>query len=103
MTTPLWMTVPFQPTPSQAMEALERLADKMIGLFDTDEDYCWGGENDAEPDWFRFYALFEHATGYDLADENQPHFEEFQKWGLKATEAEIVAEAVRLAKRLKED
>ena len=92
-----------RPTPSQAMAALERLAAKMIDLFNTDEDYSWGGENDAEPDWFHFYALFEYATGYDLGDDENPKFEEFLKWGLKATEAEIVAEALRLAKKLRED
>lgn len=90
-----------RPTPPQAMAALERLAAKMIDLFNTDDDYYWGGENDAEPDWVRFYALFEYATGYDLSDETQPHFEEFQKWGLKATEAEIVAEALRLARQIR--
>ena len=93
----------YRPTPNEAMEALEKLAEKMIGLYETDDDYNWGGDKDAEPDWFHFYALFEYATGYDLADENQPHFEEFQEWGLKATEAEIVAEAVRLAKKLRKE
>ena len=88
---------------NEAMEALEKLADKMLGLFDSEPDYCWSGENDSEPDWFRFYALFEYATGYDLADENQPRFEKFQEWGLKATEEEIVAEALRIAKQLKKD
>ena len=92
-----------RPTPSQAMEALERLAARMIDLFNTDENYSWGGENDSEPEWFHFYALFEYATGYDLSDDTEPYFEEFQKWGLKATEAEIVAEALRLAKKLRED
>ena len=92
-----------RPTPPQAMAALERLAAKMIDLFNTDDDYSWGGENDSEPDWSRFYALFEYATGCDLYDDENPEFEEFENWALKATEAEIVAEALRLAKKLRED
>ena len=95
--------IPVRPTPNEAMQALEKLAEKMIGLYETDEDYNWGGDKDAEPDWFHLYALFEYATGYDLADEENPKFEEFQKWGLKATEAEIVAGVVRLAKQIRKD
>ena len=93
----------YRPSPNEAMEALVKLAEKMIGLFNSEPDYCWGGEQDSENDWWHLYPLFEYATGFDLNDEENPKFDEFRKWGLKATEAEIVAEVVRLAKQIRKD
>jgi hypothetical protein len=90
-----------RPTPNEAMEALEKLAEKMIGLYETDKDYNWGGDKDAEPDWFHLFTLFEWATGFDLDDEENPKFDEFRESRLKATEAEIVTAILRLAKQVK--
>ena len=89
------------PTPQEALQALEHLVSEMISKFNSDEEYYWGGSNDSEMDHFRAYGLFYSATGLDIEDsesENQ-EISEFYSWGLKATEEEIVSRILELAKK----
>jgi len=89
------------PTPQEALQALERLVSEMVSKFNSDEEYYWGGLNDSEMDHFRAYGLFYSATGLDIEDsesENQ-EISEFYSWGLKATEEEIVSRILELAKK----
>ena len=87
------------PTPQEALQALELLVSDMGSKFD--EEYYWGGSNDSEMDHFRAYGLFYSATGLDIEDsesENQK-ISEFYQWGLNATEEEIVSRILELAKK----
>tara|TARA_R110002020_G_scaffold162116_6_gene347576 strand:- start:705 stop:1034 length:330 start_codon:yes stop_codon:yes gene_type:complete len=99
------------PTPQEALQALERLVSEMVSKFNSDEEYYWGGSNDSEMDHYRAYGLFYHATGLDIEDTSPCGWDvqgtksdkkivvDFYQWALKATEEEIVSKILELAKK----